>query len=282
MTLSRLERDLLRYLAEDRFGHDVTSKAVIPAGLVTVGELTAQERGVASGIQAAARLARNVGVKATAHVRDGATVRPGQRLMTLEGYARTVLGVERTLANLVMHLSGIATETRKMVEAAKSVNNRFRISATRKTLPGLRDLEKAAVVHGGGEPHRRDLSSAILIKGNHAAIVGFSRALDSARRYARKHSLELMVEIATEEEAVAAARSGADRLLLDNLTPEKVRKVVERLKAEGLRNRVVLEVSGGITLKNIKKFAMSGADIASSGHLTHSAPALSMHLVIKQ
>jgi nicotinate-nucleotide pyrophosphorylase (carboxylating) len=282
VTLSRLERDLLRYLAEDRFGHDVTSKAVIPAGLVTVGELTAQERGVASGIQAAARLARNVGVKATAHVRDGATVRPGQRLMTLEGYARTVLGVERTLANLVMHLSGIATETRKMVEAAKSVNNRFRISATRKTLPGLRDLEKAAVVHGGGEPHRRDLSSAILIKGNHAAIVGFSRALDSARRYARKHSLELMVEIATEEEAVAAARSGADRLLLDNLTPEKVRKVVERLKAEGLRNRVVLEVSGGITLKNIKKFAMSGADIASSGHLTHSAPALSMHLVIKQ
>jgi nicotinate-nucleotide pyrophosphorylase (carboxylating) len=277
-----LEKDLLRYLAEDRFGYDVTSKAVIPTGLIAVGDLVAQEEGVVSGMLAASRLAKNVGVKATTHVRDGAAVRPGQRIMTLEGYARTILGVERTLANLVMHLSGIATETSKMVKAAKSVNSRFRIAATRKTLPGLRDLEKEAVVHGGGEPHRRDLSSAILIKGNHEAMVGFSRALLKAKRYASKHNLQLMVEVANEEEAVAAASAGANRLLLDNLTPSMVRRIVARLKAEGLRKKATLEVSGGITLKNIKPYALSGADLASSGHLTHSAPALSMHLVIKQ
>ena len=277
-----MERDLLRYLAEDRFGHDVTSKAVIPTDLVAVGELVAQEKGIVSGVLAATRLAKNVGVRVTAHVKDGATVRQGQRIVTLEGYARTILGVERTLANLVMHLSGIATETNRMVQAAKSVNPRFRIAATRKTLPGLRDLEKQAVMHGGGEPHRRDLSSAILIKGNHAAMVGFTRALLASKRYASKHELELMVEVSTEDEAVAAASAGARRLLLDNLTPPGVRKIVDRLKAEGLRNRVTLEVSGGITLKNVKPFAMSGADIASSGHLTHSAPALSMHLVISR
>jgi nicotinate-nucleotide pyrophosphorylase (carboxylating) len=279
---SELDRELRRYLAEDRFDSDVTSLAVVPPKLNLEADLVCQGNGVVSGMKVADRLAACVGIRAVPHVRDGASVHRGQKLLTLSGNARAILGAERTLVNLMMHLSGVATETHKMVVKARSAKRGFRIAATRKTLPGLRDLEKEAVVHGGGETHRRDLSSAILLKGNHETLVGFEVALQRAKRYAARHRLELMVEVSTEGEAIEAARTGASRILIDNLSPTEVRDLVDRLSSEGLRKGIEIEVSGGIVQSNVASYARSGADLASSGHVTHSAPALPMHLVIRR
>lgn len=281
MRESDLRRSLALFLQEDRASLDVTSLAVIPPRLRAVGELVAQGKGTVSGMRAAVALASIAHLKAKVLVQDGERIRDGQPLVRLQGNARRLLGIERTLVNLVMHLSGIATETAHVVATARAVRPGFRIAATRKTIPGLRDLEKEAVVHGGGEPHRRDLSDALLLKGSHLRISGFRPSLMRARAYARRHSLPLMVEVGSPQEAVAAARQGASRILLDNLTPAQVRTVIQTLAEEDLRNHVEIEVTGGISPANVAAYARTGADLASSGHLTHSAPALPMHLVVR-
>ncbi len=281
MTRYAWEKDLARFLREDRASQDVTSRAILPPRVEARGELIAQAPGVASGLRAAALLARRAGLKAQEGARDGDRVRRGDVVLTLVGPARRMLAVERTIVNLVMHLSGIATQTSLVVARARAVRPGFRIAATRKTLPGLRDLEKEAVVHGGGESHRRDLASALLVKGNHQRVAGFDRALRLAHRTAERRGLELMVEVGNPEEAVEAVRGGSHRILVDNRTPREVRAILSALAAEDLRKRTVVEVTGGITAANVAAYARTGADLASSGTLTHSAPALPFHLVVR-
>lgn len=274
-----LRRQLRTFLDEDRADRDITSEAVIPPRTRVQGVLEAQGSGVVSGLEAAEVLAEEVGLESERRVADGATVRPGTALMVFHGDARRLLAVERTLVNLVMHLSGVATETAQMVEAAADVSPTFRVAATRKTLPGLRDLQKRAVIHGGGDPHRRDLASAILIKGNHLALVPLAAAVRRARAKVGARR-EVMVEVRSWEEAREAVVAGADRLILDNFSPAGARRLIRSLEREGLRSRVVLEVSGGVSLKNIQAWARTGADLASSGALTHSVVALPVHLVV--
>ncbi len=151
---------LRRALKEDRWTNDVTTRAVLPRSLPGRAQVIAQRRGVLSGLTAAQELARIGGLRSSSRLTEGSEVRPGTVVLELSGDLRRILAVERTLLNLLMHLSGVATETANIVRTARRSRSGFRIRATRKTLPGLRDLEKAAVVHGGGEPHRRDLSSA--------------------------------------------------------------------------------------------------------------------------
>ena len=272
---------LRRFLYEDRFPHDITSMATLPPQLSVRARLVCQGKGVLSGVEAASSLARSAGLRAVPHLPDGHAISPGQAILSLDGPARTVLAVERTLLNLLMHLSGVATATHTLGEAARQANPQFRVAATRKTLPGLRDLEKAAVVHGGGEPHRRDLSDAILVKGTHARLVGFRSAVAAATQYARRHRVPCMVEVHSVREAVEARRVGVERLLLDNLTPAKVREIHRTLERLSLREGVELEATGSITRKNIAAYARSGADLASSGSITHSASAIPFHLVIE-
>ena len=279
MRTTLLRRDLRRYLEEDRTDQDRTSRSIIPPGLRARGEVIAQARGVVSGLVPAQELARLLHLRVQTTARDGERVRPGRIVLRLEGEARSILAGERTLLNLLMHLSGVATATDAAVRAARRGSSRAIVAATRKTLPGLRDLEKAAVVHGGGVPHRRDLSDALLIKNNHLALVPLGRAIELARRASPE--LPLIVEARTEREALQAVRARVGRVLLDNLRAAQVARIARTLARAGLRRRVVLEVSGGLTARNVTRYFRAGADVASLGCLTHSAPALPFHLRVQ-
>lgn len=274
-----VRRRLLDFLEEDLGRGDVTSEAVVPAHTRAVARLMAREAGILAGGTEAVWLAELGGLSATLEIEDGEPVEDGDRPLRLEGAVRGLLAVERTLVNLVAHMSGVATMTRRAVEAVAGTG--ARIAATRKTLPGLRWFQKKAVRLGGGDPHRHDLSDAVMIKDNHLRIApGLSEAVDRAREAVSfTHRIEVEVEDATR--AVEAARAGADILLLDNMGPEGVAGAVEKLRGAGLREHVLLEASGGIGLDDLPAYARTGVDVISMGTLTSSAPALdfSMELV---
>lgn len=276
---ARLARDVERWLEEDRARQDLTSLHALPAELEASGTVEAQAEGVLSGMVAALAIARAMHLRARPLKRDGDRVRRGVPVLRLDGRARDLLAAERTLLNLLMHLSGVATATSRAVLAARRGRAGTIVAATRKTLPGLRDLEKSAVVHGGGDPHRRDLSSSVLLKNNHLALVDL-RSLPVPLGGRRGSGRPLIVEVRSAGDAVEVARRGVDRLLLDNLSPREVRAVLRSLDRSGLRRKVVVEVSGGITERNVEAYARAGADVVSMGALTHSAPALPFHLVV--
>lgn len=243
-------------------------------------EVSAQAVGVLSGMAAVRATARATGLGFVALCRDGSAVRPGTVVARLRGDARRILGAERTLLNFLMHASGVATATAHAVEGTRGSVPRLAVYATRKTLPGLRDLEKSAVVHGGGHPHRRDLSDAVLIKNNHLAFVPLERAIARARARARPGE-RVQVEVRTAEEAVRAARAGARELLIDNASPARARGIVRALERRGLRYGRHLELSGGVTPATVVRYRTVGADAVSLGALTHSAPALPFHLRLR-
>lgn len=269
-----------RALAEDRFGADRTTRAVVPRGVRAEGLVIAQARGVLSGIRFASAVARAAGLGVGSARRDGARVRPGSVVLRLTGDARRLLAAERTVLNVLLHASGVATATARAVRAAHVGARPLEVYATRKTLPGLRDLEKAAVEHGGGRPHRRDLSDGLLLKSNHLALVPLEAAVPRLRAAARRGE-RAQVEVRTVEEALRAARTGADALLVDNASPRRARAVVRALEHAGLRRGRWVELSGGITPERIRQYRAVGADAVSLGSITHSAPALPFHLVVR-
>ncbi|HYK93107.1 MAG TPA: carboxylating nicotinate-nucleotide diphosphorylase [Thermoplasmata archaeon] len=271
-----LDVQLRRALSEDRVARDRTSRAVIPARCRGVARFVAQSNGTLSGSRVAMRLARLTGLLVSRRLHDGSPVRPGLVVLELRGNLRAILGVERTILNYLMHLSGVATATRAAVRAA---GGKVDVLATRKTLPGLRDLEKAAVVHGGGRPHRRDLSDAMLLKRPHLKAVGLGPAVRRAIRGAGDR-IPVEVEVRTLAEAREALDAGARRLLLDNVGPLGAGRIVSGLVRAGRRRGVVIEASGGITPANVGAYRRSGVDAVSLGSLTHSAPALPFHLLL--
>jgi nicotinate-nucleotide pyrophosphorylase (carboxylating) len=276
-TLAALARATL---AEDRADHDRTTRAVLPARVPAEGVVTAQARGVLSGVAAASAVARASGLRVVRRAREGAAVRRGTVVLVVRGDGRAILSAERSLLNLLLHASGVASATARAVRGAGSGPSRLRVLATRKTLPGLRDLEKAAVVHGGGAPHRRDLSDAILVKTNHLRLVPLEEAVRRARRAARAGET-VEVEVRSAPEAVRAARAGAGAVLVDNASPRAARRIVRGLVRAGMRDRVDVELSGGITPETVARYRRVGADAASLGALTHSAPALPFHLTVR-
>jgi nicotinate-nucleotide pyrophosphorylase (carboxylating) len=274
-------RDLARRaLEEDRFRRDRTTRAVLRRAFPAEGRVVAQASGVLSGMSVAREIARIAGVRVAAARRDGSAVRPGVCVLLLRGDARRILGAERTILNVLMHASGVATQTARAVRRARGSSPTLEVWGTRKTLPGLRDLEKAAIVHGGGHPHRRDLSDALLVKGNHLAFVALERAVRAAKARTR-HGEPVEVEVRSAARAVSAARAGASSILIDNASPERARAIVRALERAGLRRRVRVELSGGITPENLAGYRRVGANAASLGALTHSAPALPFHLKLK-
>jgi nicotinate-nucleotide pyrophosphorylase (carboxylating) len=270
---------LHRALREDRWNRDVTTRSLLPPRRYGRAVVTAQGPGILSGLAAAQRLAQIAGIASRSRLRDGAPVRPGTRVLELEGDLRRILAVERTLLNLLMHLSGVATLTDRAVRAARRERPRFAIRATRKTLPGLRDLEKAAVVHGGGEPHRRDLSDAVLVKSTHLALVPLAVAVPRALRRAPDPD-RVQVEVRSGSEAETAVAGGVRRLLIDNQRPATVARIVRSLRRSARGRAVEVEVSGGIGPESVAAYARAGADAASLGCLTHSAPAVPFHLTL--
>jgi nicotinate-nucleotide pyrophosphorylase (carboxylating) len=271
--------DLLEFIREDAPWGDVTSATVVP-DVVCRAMVCANDSGVIAGLAEARALFEHFGVRVRARFVDGRTVTPGDLLLELDGPARAILLVERTALNIIGRMSGIATRTREAVETVQQVAPGVRVAATRKTAPGLRVLDKKAVVLGGGDPHRYSLSDMVLIKDNHLALVPLAEAVRKAKARALYRMVE--VEVETVEDAITAADAGADSILLDNMTPDRIRATVEALTRAGLREQVTLEVSGGISGDNLARYAATGIDLISMGALTHTVRNFDVSLDIQK
>jgi len=278
-----------RALAEDIGAGDVTSLTVVPAGATARARIVQKQAGVLFGLDAAAEALRQCGARRLDPCAPEGLWRDEvpARVAEVTGPARAILAAERTALNLFGRLSGIATLTRRYVDAVDGTG--ARILDTRKTTPGLRALEREAVTAGGGNNHRMGLYDAILIKENHVAIAG---GVQAAIRGARSGAPELPVEIECRDlgEVSAALEAGAERLLLDNMAPETIREAValrDRAGGAGVSDAgaqgipAALEASGGVTLETVRSIAETGVDFISVGALTHSAPALDVSMLIE-
>jgi nicotinate-nucleotide pyrophosphorylase (carboxylating) len=259
--------DLIRFVEEDAPGGDVTSELLV-AGKGCRAVITVHEACTVAGLAESGVLFSHFGARVTAGKHDGEQVDAQTVVMELEGDAAAILLLERTVLNIIGRMSAIATRTRKIVDAARSVNPRIRIAATRKTCPGMRLLDKKAVSLGGGDPHRTGLSDMFLIKDNHLALVPIDEAIRRTRTATAYRKVE--VEVSTPADAVRAAELGADIVMLDNVRPPLVKKAVDELKARKIRDRVIIEASGGINETNLAVFATLDIDVLSLGILTHS------------
>ncbi len=258
-----------RALAEDlgNFG-DVTAALVDP-GTTVKAVLVARQAGVLAGRLCAEEVFATVDrrIQADWEASDGDALSPGRRIARIAGPLTSVLTAERSVLNLLGHLSGVATLTRRFAEAAAPA----RVRDTRKTTPGLRALEKAAVRAGGGVNHRASLSDGILVKDNHLAGLSIEAAVRLAHE--RWPGVPCEVECDTLDQVAAALECGADMVLLDNMDPDQVRKAVDRVDG-----RIPVEVSGRVNLETVAAYAAAGADLISVGSLTHSAPVLDIGL----
>jgi nicotinate-nucleotide pyrophosphorylase (carboxylating) len=283
---SDLEDLVRRALDEDLGGGDITTASVIGEAandtLRAKADLVFREPAVVAGLPAAEAAFRmmNAGCSFTYLARDGDTVEAGAVAATVEGPAGALLSAERVALNFVGRLSGVATLTSQFVQAISGTG--ARILDTRKTTPLLRSLEKYAVRAGGGVNHRMGLYDAILVKDNHLALAGLTPA-DAVRRLKEDHSIFVEVEVERVEDALDAARAGADIILLDNFDPAAAALAIGGVRAEfarGGERSPRMEVSGGVTLENVRAFAEAGADRISIGALTHSARAVDISLDI--
>ncbi len=268
---------LLQFIHEDAPFGDATSDAVIP-DISCRAIIRAEQAGIIAGIDEAVTLFTHFGVEVKYRVSDGAEVNQGDILLSLSGRAKMILLVERTALNIIGRMSSIATQTRAMMDIFTAENPSCRVAGTRKTCPGFRALDKKAVVLGGGDPHRYCLSDGILIKDNHLALVPLVEAIGRARKMTAYKKVEVEVETVTD--ALAAAEAGADAIMLDNMSPEQIRGTLAALEHEGMRNRIVIELSGGINPETIRHYASLGADVISLGALTHSVRNFSVNLEI--
>jgi nicotinate-nucleotide pyrophosphorylase (carboxylating) len=274
-------------LVEDRATRDATSYACIEPGQRATGTVLAKQDCVLAGVGCIARIldvyaaldgavVSHYEVISHPEIFDGVRLHKGQTVAVIRHNARVVLSCERVILNFLQRMSGIATMTRKFVDAV--AGTRARILDTRKTVPGLRVLDKYAVRSGGGQNHRLDLSDGVLIKNNHIALAGgVVPALERVHRN-RRGQQPIEIEVRTPEELDLALANGAESILLDNMPPQDVRRAVER--CVDLEPHIPLEASGGITLENVRAYAETGVDFISVGALTHSAPAVDMSLRI--
>lgn len=268
-----------RFLAEDLGRGDITSETTVDRSARASGRFVAREVLVVSGLEAARAVFGEVDseVRFTALVDEGETAREKVVLAEVEGPARSILAAERVALNLLMRLCGVATLTRRYVEAVEGTG--AAITDTRKTTPGLRALEKAAVRAGGGTNHRSGLDDGVLIKDNHLTLAGGVTEAVRRARTGVPHLLKVEVEVEDLEQLREALDTGADAILLDNMTPEEVRSAVELVRRRD--PGVLIEVSGGIDLETVRSYAGAGPDLISVGALTHSAPAADIALEVE-
>jgi nicotinate-nucleotide pyrophosphorylase (carboxylating) len=274
MAQTVIEELVARALAEDVGDGDVTTAATVPADARARATITQKAPGVVFGLDAAEQTFRSLDpdVALDRLVAEGRW-RDGGPVLRIEGSARAILTAERTALNFLQRLSGVATLTARCVQAVQGTG--VKILDTRKTTPGLRALEKAAVAAGGGTNHRAGLYDAILIKENHAALAGgVGAAVRRAAEYAPE--LELEVECATLDEVDEALEAGARRILLDNMDTAQLREAVRHVAG-----RAELEASGGVTLQTLGAVASTGLNFISVGALTHSPPALDLSLLLE-
>jgi len=271
-----LREIVARAVDEDLRNGDVTTDALFTKPAAATGRIVAKEREgiVLAGISVAAEVFKQVdaGLSVAMRASDGDRLLQSATILTVSGDGRSILKSERVALNFLQRLSGIATLTAKFCEAVKKFN--VKIVDTRKTTPGLRALEKWAVAIGGGHNHRHSLADGVLIKDNHVLLAGrdVAKACRDARKHA-PHTLKVEVEAGTLDDVRAAIEGAADFILLDNMDTATIRHAVELIKG-----RAIIEVSGGVTLANVREIAACGPDLISIGALTHSAPAVDLSL----
>ena len=273
-----MKEDIIKIIDDDIGFEDITTKALIPPDIVIKGKIICKEEGVVAGVVLASTIFKEFSILHSISKHDGDKVIAGDIIMEVEGDARTIITIERTVLNLLMRMSGIATMTSKIVNKVKKINDNVIVAGTRKTTPGLQFFEKDAIRAGGGDTHRYRLDDCVLIKDNHIAVVGdVEKAVELAKKYA-SFTKKIEIEVENREDALKAARAGADIIMFDNMGPDEIINVLSALENAGLRDRILIEVSGGINPDNVVEYAKTGVDVISMGYITHSAQALDISL----
>ncbi|RAP49862.1 MAG: nicotinate-nucleotide diphosphorylase (carboxylating) [Methanosphaera sp. rholeuAM74] len=269
---------ILENVYDDIGFEDVTSNCLIGEDKWAQAEVVVREDGVLAGMDVAHFILDAFELSVVSSFLDGDSFRSGDVILEFEGCARDVLAVERSVLNYLMHLSGISSLVFDTCERVREVNPNVRVACTRKTTPGLQKLEKRAVELGGGDTHRFRLDDCVLIKDNHIQLVGsIIDAIDLAKSGV-SFTKKVEIEVESLDDAVRAAMFGADIVMLDNMTPSEIKRVVDCLVERRLRDDVIIEVSGGINPGNILDYAVLEVDVISSGFITNSAKNIDMSL----
>jgi nicotinate-nucleotide pyrophosphorylase (carboxylating) len=267
-----LRESLVRFLREDIGQGDLTSQYTVNKDLKSSSQIICKsEIAVVAGLEEAKIIFEICSCDSKALVNDGDIVKRGIRVMKINGNTRAILKAERTALNLIMRMSGIATDTKKFVDIVKTVSKDIKVMGTRKTAPGLRYFDKKSIILGGGHSHRNTLDELILIKDNHLAVTtSIQSAITNARLKAGKNMM-IECEVSNTKSSIEAIKSGADIIMLDNFTPEMAQKTISYLRKSGLREKVLIEISGAVNISNIKDYALALPDMISIGSLTHSS-----------
>ena len=267
-----LRESLVRFLREDIGQGDLTSQYTVNKDLKSSSQIICKsEIAVVAGLEEAKIIFEICNCDSKALVNDGDIVKRGIRVMKINGNTRAILKAERTALNLIMRMSGIATDTKKFVDIVKTVSKDIKVMGTRKTAPGLRYFDKKSIILGGGHSHRNTLYELILIKDNHLAVTtSIQSAITNARLKAGKNMM-IECEVSNTKSSIEAIKSGADIIMLDNFTPEMAQKTISYLRKSGLREKVLIEISGAVNISNIKDYALALPDMISIGSLTHSS-----------
>ena len=267
-----LRESLVRFLREDIGQGDLTSQYTVNKDLKSSSQIICKsEIAVVAGLEEAKIIFEICNCDSKALVNDGDIIKRGIRVMKINGNTRAILKAERTALNLIMRMSGIATDTKKFVDIVKTVSKDIKVMGTRKTAPGLRYFDKKSIILGGGHSHRNTLDELILIKDNHLAVTtSIQSAITNARLKAGKNMM-IECEVSNTKSSIEAIKSGADIIMLDNFTPEMAQKTISYLRKSGLREKVLIEISGAVNISNIKDYALALPDMISIGSLTHSS-----------
>ena len=274
-----LDSEIERFLNEDISNGDITSDLFIDATSISNAEILSREPGILSGRSEITQIFNHFNIESNWLFQDGNSFSDNSQIVKLNGLSKSILLSERVSLNLLGHMSGIATSTNNAVKITKQISPHTNISATRKTLPGLRKYEKYSVIVGGGLPHRYDLNEMILIKDNHSKLIyNLQKSISSVRNQIGS-SKKIELEVDSLESAMKAINLDIDIILLDNMQPEDILKFMNKIKS--ISQKIPLtEASGGITMSNLQNYASTGVDIISMGALTHSSKSINFSLQI--
>lgn len=267
MVIKMLNMELEKFIQED-LGHNDISCTFVPHKLIK-SIIFAKENCIVAGIDIAKSIFRYFDIQYLTGFKDGDKVQTGDVIFELQGDSVSMLRCERLTLNFICHLSGIATLTNKCVKKVRKYSD-AKVACTRKTTPGIRKFEKMAVISGGGDSHRWNLSDCIMIKDNHIQMLGFENAILEAKKRS-SFTQKIEVEVESKEDALLVSMFDVDIIMLDNMSPSNIKDTIDLLQENKLKNNVLIEISGNINFENIEEYAKTGADIISMGSLIHAS-----------
>lgn len=275
-----MENIINKWIEEDIGFGDITTEALIPNETLANAKLISKQEGIVAGTQIVKEIFESRGLMVAILKNDGEEVFKNETIIEIMGKAKDILVLERVALNILMRMSGIATNTREIIDKINNIAPNLKIAGTRKTAPGLAKFDNLAITIGGGDSHRFCLDDMVLIKDNHIAVLGsVSKAIQKAKETV-SFTKKIEIEVENSKDAAIASKNGADIIMLDNMDPKSIKETLEILNDFNLRENILIEISGGINSENIIEFAKTGVDIISIGSLTHSAKSLDIGLDI--